>query len=417
MKHIVSIIGRGFGDEGKGLATAWLCRQYPDSLVVKHNGGGQAGHTVDLEDGRRFVFHQLSSGSFSHCPTLWASTFYPDLYKLDEEINDFEAMSGFVPDIYCDSNAYIVTVDDVIVNMAMEAIRDTDRHGSCGMGINEADLRTKAGFGIKVSDVINSTPEKLAEILLRNRKEYYPKRFKNLGIDCLPIDYALMFEDSNVIYNAADKMIQNIKYIRVVDEVNLLQNYENIVFETGQGLLLDADRAEYYPHVTASKTGLTNPCRILEKCGLRLNEAIYVTRSYVTRHGAGRLDMESTREALGISEADQTNVPNEWQGSLRYAPFASLKDMYKPILDDINSAWHFFYGTTALTTVSILITHLNETNGNVLFADNAEDVNECVEKLFNEGIQKIYLSYDKSSVEKVSYEGFTFDDVDVENIK
>jgi len=399
MKHIISIIGRGFGDEGKGLATAWQCRQYPNTLVVKHNGGGQAGHTVDLEDGRRFVFHQLSSGSFSGSATLWADSFYPDLYKLEDEINDFHAASGFVPEIYCDQNTCIVTIDDIITNMAIESLRGDNRHGSCGMGINEADLRTKAGFGIKASELINKSPDEVANMLINLRRDYYPKRFDELGINAFPEEYADILKDTNVLYNAACEMVKNTKYIQIINEKELLNSYDNIVFEHGQGLLLDADCTEYLPHVTASKTGLTNPCRILAGCNLELDEVIYVTRSYVTRHGAGRLDMESSREALGITEADQTNIANDWQGSLRYAPFISTADMLKPVLNDTCQAHCNYPTVTSHTKTSMLVTHLNETDGNVLFADKNIDIKSLEKELKENGIDKIYHSYHKFSVE------------------
>ena len=86
-RRVLAIIGKGFGDEGKGLATDYFCRQASDTLVIKHNGGAQAGHTVEPE-GKRFVFHQLSAGSFCGADTFWADSYYPDLYKLGEEMED-----------------------------------------------------------------------------------------------------------------------------------------------------------------------------------------------------------------------------------------------------------------------------------------------------------------------------------------
>ena len=76
-----AVIGNNYGDEGKGLAVDYLTLS-GHNLVVRHNGGAQAGHTVDKED-RRFVFHELSSGSFNGADTYWASTFLPDLYNID----------------------------------------------------------------------------------------------------------------------------------------------------------------------------------------------------------------------------------------------------------------------------------------------------------------------------------------------
>ena len=97
---IKAVIGKNFGDEGKGLAVNRFAQEAKkageNTLVIRHNGGAQAGHTVDLKDGR-FIFHQLSSGSFAGADTLWSETYLPDLYKVGEEMEQFAAVSGSVP--------------------------------------------------------------------------------------------------------------------------------------------------------------------------------------------------------------------------------------------------------------------------------------------------------------------------------
>ena len=60
--HIV--VDLGFGDSGKGTVTDHLVRQTGARLVVRFNGGAQAGHTVVLADGRSHTFSQLGAGSF-----------------------------------------------------------------------------------------------------------------------------------------------------------------------------------------------------------------------------------------------------------------------------------------------------------------------------------------------------------------
>ena len=97
------IIGKNFGDEGKGLATDYFAleaaKRGADFICVRHNGGAQAGHTVDLRE-RRFVFSQLSSGSFRGADTYWADSFMPDLYKLSAEAESFVESGGRLPNIY-----------------------------------------------------------------------------------------------------------------------------------------------------------------------------------------------------------------------------------------------------------------------------------------------------------------------------
>ena len=87
------VIGKNFGDEGKGLAVDYFsAADSGKTLVIRHNGGAQSGHTVELlpkaeggsgeECSGRFIFHELSSGSFRKADTFWAKTFFPDRGRL-----------------------------------------------------------------------------------------------------------------------------------------------------------------------------------------------------------------------------------------------------------------------------------------------------------------------------------------------
>ena len=152
------------------MAVDYFSSQVPDTLVMKHNGGAQAGHTVET-DGKRFVFHQLSAGSFRHSDTFWTDTYYPDLFKLREEAEQFRQISGYVPNVWCDLKTNVTLVDDVLTNMLFETVRGESRHGSCGMGINECDLRTKAGFGMTVLNVLSKSAAELTKWVLDVRRE------------------------------------------------------------------------------------------------------------------------------------------------------------------------------------------------------------------------------------------------------
>ena len=101
----IAVIGKNFGDEGKGLAVASLSRVGRKPLIIKHNGGAQAGHTVeDAEGAWRFVHHQIGAGAEYGTPTLFAETFMPDLYQLGKEVADFS---------WASMNAFSETVRDM----------------------------------------------------------------------------------------------------------------------------------------------------------------------------------------------------------------------------------------------------------------------------------------------------------------
>ena len=119
---------------------------------------------------------------------------------------------------------------------------------------------------------------------------------------------------------------------------------------------MDRDYTINAPHITASKTGITEPVKFLDKRKLELQEAIYVTRTYVTKHGAGPLANEFKKNGRADLQTDMTNLPNEWQGDIRYANHGSLDDFLIPVIEDIKNI---------NIKPSLAITHMNETKGKI----------------------------------------------------
>ena len=393
------VIGKNFGDEGKGRMTHILSERPGKSLVVRHNGGAQSGHTVVIAvgtdtddklphegpDEKRFIFHEVGSGSFCGADTLWIDTFFPDLFKLRDEYDSFQEVSGQAPRIYALPDTNVTVVCDVLFNMALESSRGNKRHGSCGMGIYEAFLRVKQGFGLTMAEVKSLSVEDLAEKLIHIRNYYYRPRIGEIFGGVGDSQYLKDILDNVVLRNAAAVMKRNSELVEIVsgDVRTFLNKYDNVIFETGQGLLLDAENEKYAPNVTGSRTGITNPGAFLDSLGLTIDEVVYVTRSYVTRHGAGELSFECERQELGDVEADTTNVTNTWQGSFRYAPHASVYDFIDPVISDLKQLSY-------RPKVTLAVTHLSETGGKIVFQDRESDM--TVKELGD--IQEVSMVFD-----------------------
>lgn len=416
----IAVIGKNFGDEGKGYTCSRLASSLKKSLIIKHNGGGQAGHTVEDPEGKwRFIHHQIGAGAEYHVPTLFSDSFMPDLFQLGKEVKDFTELFGFQPILYSEKNARITTIDDVLLNMGAEVARGKNRHGSCGMGIEECVQRNAAGYGITVKELATMTKQDLLHRLKQIRKEYMGRRAEILGIQA-PNPYYVMLNNETVLENFVEEVKENVKLLTLVDaDRKWLEGFQHLIFETGQGLLLDQDYETYAPHLTSSKTGIHNTAIFLDKRGLSLDEAIYVTRPYVTRHGNGPLPCEVDRSELpGVGE-DLTNQPNEWQGTLRYAKHESLEAFFAPAVRDRDSLKqdegieHIKKESTEITEItdvagiteniggsklqklpqspklSILVTQLSET-GNQLYFDEGNIPFETIQKAGEElGIQCI----------------------------
>ena len=380
----IAVIGKNFGDEGKGFTCSRLASSLKNALIIKHNGGGQAGHTVEDPKGKwRFIHHQIGAGAEYHVPTLFADSFMPDLFQLGKEVKEFTELFGFRPILYSEKNVRVTTVEDVLLNMGAEVARGKNRHGSCGIGIEECVQRNAAGYGITVEELVTWTKQDLLDRLKQIRKEYTGRRAKILGI--YPSNpYYEMLNNETVLENFMIEVKKNVKLLTLVDADRIwLEEFQNLIFETGQGLLLDQDYEAYAPHLTSSKTGIHNSAIFLEKRGLSLEEAIYVTRPYVTRHGNGPLPCEvDPSELPGVGE-DLTNRPNEWQGTLRYAKHESLEAFFTPVLrdrDSVDCLEHM--GETKRPKhpkLSILVTQLSET-GNQLYFDEGSIPFETLQK-------------------------------------
>lgn len=183
---------------------------------------------------------------------------------------------------------------------------------------------------------------------------YYMNMFKNMGITLSEQEEELFHPVKNPglrdHYN--EDLDFMMSHVHVVNNIQLLLNgYDTIVFENGQGLLLDQNNTEYYPHLTPSNTGIKNPARIIKAIRWtdEINiEACYVTRTYMTRHGAGAFPTECNKEEINPDIKDLTNVPNPHQDTLRYGKL-NVEELYERCQADIISAGFPCQKTLAIT--------------------------------------------------------------------
>ena len=294
------VIGANFGDEGKGLVTDFLCSQGA-GIVVRFNGGAQAGHTVVTPEGERHIFRHIGSGTFCDVPTFLSQffvcnplLFFPEREQLIE--------LGFHPVVYAHPDCLVTTFADMLINQAKEMQRGAKRHGSCGIGFHETVVRsnTLSHLKITMSDLWNGgkrLPEQLEETCGKYAK----------------------FRAGNEISNAEPMIQQFIEccqtFAQLVEPLGIGQ-CKDPVFEGSQGLLLDQNNKEFFPHVTHSNTGMKNVAVLCDQAGISKKEIYYISRTYLTRHGAGPLPGEN----VALSFADDTNRRTQFQGPLRFAP-------------------------------------------------------------------------------------------------
>ena len=309
-KHAWVVIGANYGDEGKGLLTDFLTAELGGAVVIRHNASAQAAHTVRTPDGRHHVFHHVGSGALAGADTMLSQFFVAHPMLLSDELAALENL-GATPRLYVDPRARAAVPYDVLINQLAEVQRGAFRHGSCGIGFNEAVERNlRPRFALTVQSF--AEPDWVLERLREIRDSWVPHRLRALGLT-VPEDQRKLFRGDDLLWRWMDDMLAFRERTEIVAPGGLPAGQP--VFEGAQGLLLDED-GDDFPHVTRSKTGLANVIRTAQETEITELDVTYVTRAYLTRHGAGPLANEVDKPE-GVN--DPTNQPNAFQGSLRFA--------------------------------------------------------------------------------------------------
>ncbi|MBD8530008.1 adenylosuccinate synthetase [Massilia sp. CFBP 13647] len=308
-----AVIGANYGDEGKGLMTDYhVAPAGEDGIVVRFNGGAQAGHTVVTPGGRRHVFSHVGSGALAGAATFLSRHFVCNPALFFKEA----AILPAPPRVFVDERAPLSTLYDILINQAVERHRGKGRHGSCGMGIGETIERNlDPDFALTMADLRQGAGY-LLHRLGAIRRGYVPRRLASLGIAALDGHSAEWLASDSALQHYAHAAMQFSRATQLA-RPGLLADFGHVVFEGAQGLLLDQDRGAF-PYVTRSHTGIRNALDVAAEAGIAALDVTYVSRAYLTRHGAGPLANELPAKPYpGIR--DDTNIPNEFQGNLRFA--------------------------------------------------------------------------------------------------
>ena len=310
-----AVIGANWGDEGKGLAVdaiaARLSGTCKDVVVVRTNGGAQAGHGVERPDGGRHIFHHVGAGTFAGAATHLSRFFVAHPMMLGAELAGLSHLGTSPRTITIDPRAAVTTSWDMAINQALEAARAGSRHGSTGLGFGETVERHETGPRLVAADLWRSN---LRSRLLDIRDGWLPGRIAALRLD---LDVSPLLPILTGGIDLVDRFLEDCdrftRSVALMDDADLALA-DAIVLEGAQGLQLDMTFGTF-PHVTRSRTGLANMLAVAAEAGIEAIAPLYVTRSYATRHGAGPLPHEEAGpdgcgRVAWADVVDPTNVPN-----------------------------------------------------------------------------------------------------------
>lgn len=291
------VTGLGYGDEGKGLTTDYLCQTTPNPVVVRFSGGQQAGHTVKRGE-QEHTFSNFGAGSLQGITVYFSEhcTVYP--VSIMKELNVL-IQKGIKPKLVIHPLARVTTPYDVLSNRACS---DTKEHGTCGLGIGKTHHRCNTSpYQVHAVDLLD--PDTLAFKLEAIGRNYYPEQHEDDAYE-KPLE-----KEAKLFMEAVLDLEWNIQ------GYGFLSNFETIIFEGSQGVLLDMDHG-IFPNVTYSNTTCKNAVEICNILGISNDsmELFNVTRAYYSRHGNGLFNMEPVE--LQNNE-DEHNVTNEYQGEFK----------------------------------------------------------------------------------------------------
>jgi len=314
-----AVIGANYGDEGKGLVTDYLANQGGD-VVVRFNGGCQAGHTVMTPAGCRHVFSHFGSGTFLGLPTYWSEFCIANPFAFGKEFDVL--LPHCTPRFYIDPFCLVTTPWDMDANQTKERIRGDQKYGSCGMGFFETIQRNKK-VPLRMCDLWEGG-KRLREILWNIRRLY--GRVDNVD----DISSELKF------FKDCEFMAQEAKPATIT-------SFHDPIFEGAQGLMIGQENMADYPYLTPSYCGMKNVRQLAYDGSLKISDVYYVSRTYLTRHGIGPLPCE---KPAYFGFPDDTNIRNEWQGKLRFAQ-VDMRALRKRIYADYEKP-------------KLVLTHANE---------------------------------------------------------
>lgn len=281
MANIV-IVGAQWGDEGKGKITDLLAEEA--DIVVRYQGGSNAGHTVIVGE-EVFRLHHIPSGIlYPGKLCIIADGMVVDPPVLKEEIENLLKRKIDVDGLRISQNAHVVMPYHRILDSIWEGRMGRGRIGTTGRGIGPCYADKAARIGIRISDLLNE--EILKEKLTINLEE------KNLIISYYRPDIPpLKLEEILPCYLELGNFLS--PYIANTSQIiqEAMDKGKNILFEGAQGTLLDINYGTY-PFVTSSHPIAGGVCIGAGIGPKKIDKVIGVCKAYITRVGEGPFPTE-----------------------------------------------------------------------------------------------------------------------------
>ncbi len=276
------VIGTQWGDEGKGKITDLLAREA--SVVVRYQGGHNAGHTV-VVNGETFAIQLVPVGILYPWVTpVIGNGVVVDPAVLIEEMDKLAERGVDVGRLRLSGNAHLIMPWHAEMDRLTERYLGKNRLGTTKRGIGPAYADKAARVGLRVQDLFDPKIFRAKlDVVLKEKNAVLAKVYNRLPIDA-----------EEVAFRYLDQYAPRLRPL-VCDTVSLvheaLERGEQVLFEGAQATFLDLDHGTY-PFVTSSNPVAGGAC-VGGGVGPRhIERVVGVAKAYTTRVGAGPFPTE-----------------------------------------------------------------------------------------------------------------------------
>jgi adenylosuccinate synthase len=279
---VTVVIGGQWGDEGKGGTIDYLAQRA--DMVIRAQGGNNAGHTVVTEHGE-FKFQLIPSGILHPQVTcLIGNGVVVDPRVLIREVEQLRERGIEPGNLLVSERAHMVMSYHPIFDQLEEAARGDDRLGTTWRGIGPAYADKIRRIGFRIGDLQK-------EAFLRKKLDFVVRQVKNPVLQELyrseAFDRDRMVEEYLGYARALDPFICDT--FPVVQAA--LDRDDNVLLEGAQATMLDLDFGTY-PYVTSSNCTAGGACTGSGVPPTRIDASVLVVKAYTTRVGYGPFPTE-----------------------------------------------------------------------------------------------------------------------------
>jgi adenylosuccinate synthase len=282
---VTVIVGAQWGDEGKGKVVDLLAEEA--QVVVRYQGGNNAGHTIENERGH-FALHLVPSGICNpDTLAVIGNGVVVDPSALRLEIDELETKGVSTANLKISGNAHLIMPYHILLDKVRETSLGSKKIGTTKRGIGPAYADKAARVGIRMQDLLD---EKIfhqkVQAAMRSKADMlrlvYDQNVAGLEADC---DRYLQMAETLRPY-IADTSLLLWRAVRAG---------QSILFEGAQGTMLDIDHGTY-PFVTSSNPVAGFACVGSGIGPTSIDEVWGICKAYCTRVGEGPFPSELLNE-------------------------------------------------------------------------------------------------------------------------